>query len=544
MALGIDTGKALWIKFQLKNISDKSIDKILEFPNFRMEEITLYHNGQVFQEGIHHIAKGRESITPTFMITLDPSEEKIFYIRAYSKVDTLTAQLVLWRVDDYKEYDYRQKGFFIVFFTILFTLLIYNFMLLIFTKDSAYRAYIIYLVSVITFEAIYSGLAQIYLFSQELTIIVSKGALIYLAFLVLSIILFTIEFLHTHKFKRNHTLLVSYFYIFPVVAILGYDNFIFNLNVLIVLIPIGFITVGFAFYVLFKGERQARFYVLGWSFVIFSLLFGVLKAVGIYDITVYITYPTEIAFAFEALLFSIALAYRIRLNSEEKDIANQTLIDFQKEEQIRLENIVNEKTKDLTISLKEKDILYRELNHRVKNNIQIILSLVKLQISKTKIANVKDELITTKNRINSISQLYETLNLENIGLNIDTREYFQNIVETIKDYFSKDIVIDYNINSTLEINRLIYCGLILNELVTNSCKYASKDKIIITITLTRKDNIIYFIIEDNGIGFESKGSNSLGLEIVKTLVENQLQGTLDIESKNGTKITISWKEHG
>lgn len=265
---------------------------------------------------------------------------------------------------------------------------------------------------------------------------------------------------------------------------------------------------------------------------------------GIYDITVYIVYLTEIAFAFEALLFSIALAYRIRLYSKEKDIANQTLIDFQKEEQIRLERVVSEKTKDLTLSLREKDVLYKELNHRVKNNIQMILSLIQLQISNTEIQNVKDELITTKNRINSMSQLYETLNLEDMGFNIDTREYFENIVETIKSYFDNDVEIDYHINSALEINRLIYCGLILNELVTNSYKYASRDKIIITISLDREENRFSLIVKDNGIGFTSGNSHSLGLEIVKTLVESQLRGTLNIESKDGVKITINWEEHG
>ena len=91
-------------------------------------------------------------------------------------------------------------------------------------------------------------------------------------------------------------------------------------------------------------------------------------------------------------------------------------------------------------------------------------------------------------------------------------------------------------------DQLLYLGLILNELATNAFKHAFKDKGKLTISLYKKDQMIYMIVEDNGVGFEDKITDSLGITIVKTLVEKQLFGTLDAVSNGGTKITLCWKE--
>ena len=248
------------------------------------------------------------------------------------------------------------------------------------------------------------------------------------------------------------------------------------------------------------------------------------------------------AFILEALLFSMALAHRINILSEEKSKLDKKLIYFQKEEQERLKTLVNQKTKDLTFALEEKNILYQELNHRVKNNLQMILSLIRLQISKTKSTDTKNELNITKNRINSISHLYEILYLQDNTSQIKTLKYFENIIENIRQNFNKEIQIVYKIEYNLDRDNLVYNGLILNELVTNSFKYAFKNKGQIEISLYKKEKIIYMIIQDDGVGFEQSYNNSLGLIIVKTLVQKQLYGKIEIDSSSGTKTTISWKD--
>jgi len=196
----------------------------------------------------------------------------------------------------------------------------------------------------------------------------------------------------------------------------------------------------------------------------------------------------------------------------------------------------------LLTSIKEKEILYQELNHRVKNNLQMILSLVKMQISRTDSAQSKEELRITQNRIDSISALYESLHLEEQIHQISTLEYLSTIIEKIKPLTSKDVDIIFDVQYNVDQDQLLYVGLILNELATNAFKYAFKKEGELHISLYKKEDYVYMIVEDNGIGFKDKIIDSLGFTIVKTLVGKQLFGTLEVISNGGTKITLCWKD--
>jgi len=182
------------------------------------------------------------------------------------------------------------------------------------------------------------------------------------------------------------------------------------------------------------------------------------------------------------------------------------------------------------------------LNHRVKNNLQMILSLVKLQISRTDSIQSKEELRITQNRIDSISALYESLHLEEQIHQISTLAYLSTIIEKIKPLTSKDVEIIFDVQYNVDQDQLLYVGLILNELATNAFKYAFKEEGELHISLYKKEDYVYMIVEDNGIGFKDKIIDSLGFTIVKTLVEKQLFGTLDVISNGGTKITLCWKD--
>jgi two-component system, sensor histidine kinase LadS len=271
-------------------------------------------------------------------------------------------------------------------------------------------------------------------------------------------------------------------------------------------------------------------------------VFTNLKTIGFFDVTQYFPYINEISFLAEALLFSIALAHRIRVITDEKIAASNKLIQFQQNEQKRLNTLIEQKTDDLRQALEHKDILYKELNHRVKNNLQMLLSLIRLQIASTDDRLTKEQLSITQNRINSISKLYESLNYDNLESDFSTLSYFKTITNHTLQNFEKKIEIDFDIHHNLNLDSLIYCGLILNELATNSFKYAFEDEGTLHIRLFKQERSTHFIVEDDGVGFSADTKNSLGLTIVKTLVQKQLFGTISIDSKNGTKISIVWDE--
>ncbi len=540
LGLGIVPNKTLWINFTLKNTTDKPVHKVLEYDNPETENLYLFYDDKVIKDGMFHISKDRTSINPSFDISLEAYEEKTFYISAHCKISTLIAKLTLWNRDDFIKHDYEHKTYIFVFFGIIFILFIYNTMLLVFTKDIAYLYYILYLGAIILFESIYLGVAQLYFFTNEMSIFITKATIGYITLLVIPIVLFTREFLNTKRFQKIDAILKAYLYALPIISLLSFDNFLFDLNIMLIFIPLGFVMMYSGFHALHQGLKQAKYYLIGWGFVIISLLLSIIKSLGGYDATQHFLYIMELAFILEALLFSIALAHRINILAEEKNRSDEKLIMFQQQEQHRLESIVTIRTKDLTLALEEKDILYKELNHRVKNNIQMVLSLIRLQISKASAKKVKEELTITKNRINSIANLYEVLYLKKSTTKFDTQVYFENIINNMQENITHDINIEYKIDYNVSANNLIYCGLILNELVTNSFKYAHCSEV--TIYIYKEDEYIHMIVKDDGNGFKKDKKSSLGFNIIETLVKKQLHGELDIYSKVGTMVTIKWRE--
>lgn len=545
--LGFVDMYSLWVKFRLKNTTDKTLIKIIEYDNQGTEDIYFYNGLSTTLDGMFHMHKSRYSLNPIFKVTLKTHEEKTYYIKAHSRISTLITKIVVWNEHDFKFNDQKHKLYLFIFFSIIITLFLYNFMIYVFTNDKAYMYYVIYLFGIVIFQAIYLGVAQFYFFSNLMTVEITKATFGYISILVVPIILFTREFLNTHNFPRIDGILKAYLYILPILVLLTYDNIVFNLNIIVVFIPLGITIILSGFYALYKGEKQARFYIAGWTFVVISLLLSVLKSIGLIDISSDFKYLNEFAFVLEGFFFSIALAHRINILSDEKDAVNQKLARFQRVEQERLKELVDEKTLKLQQSINEKDLLYKELNHRVKNNLQMILALIKLQISKTTQSATKGELEVTKHRINSISALYEKLNINNAEHNLSTFEYTQSIIQSFSPNFSKNISISYDIEYDLNVDSLVHYGLIINELVTNAMKYAFKKsppniKNLINISVKKNDKIISLIIKDNGVGYRDKREGSLGLEIVNTLVTKQLFGTINIQSENGTKITIEWEE--
>ncbi|MGB3962058.1 MAG: 7TM diverse intracellular signaling domain-containing protein, partial [Sulfurimonas sp.] len=542
LGFGFVPNKALWIRFRLKNNSQQQLHKILEYANATTEDVFFHEDNTVQLDGMWHITSTRHTLRPTFHIVLGPNEEKTFYIKSHSKISTLIAKLTLWEKDAFVAYENERKIYLFIFFAIICVLLLYNFMIYIFTRDKAYLYYILYLASVLFFQANYLGVAQLYLLSNAFAILITKASMIYISFLILTIVLFTREFLGTKRFKKLDFILKFYLFVTPFVAVLSYDNFLFDMNIIIFFIPLGVVVIFIALYTLYKGVKQARFYVLGWSFVVLSLIFINLRTIGLFDITHYFAYMNELVFILEALLFSIALAHRINILAQEKIEADDKLIAFQQEEQKRLETLVQQKTQALSSSLEEKELLYKELNHRVKNNLQMVLSLIKLQINKTELPQAKEELGITKNRINSIAKLYEILYLKKNLNHISTLDYFKTIVHPIEENFDKNVAIEYKIKQEIQQQDLIYCGLILNELVTNAFKYAFIKDGVIMITTDKKDEKFVMQVQDNGVGMGTNAVDSLGMSIVDTLTKKQLGGELVVENNGGTDITIKWTQ--
>ncbi|MCB9092161.1 MAG: PAS domain S-box protein [Halobacteriovoraceae bacterium] len=219
---------------------------------------------------------------------------------------------------------------------------------------------------------------------------------------------------------------------------------------------------------------------------------------------------------------------------------------------IRDITIRKKEQEQIETSLKEKEVLLREIHHRVKNNLQIIMSLLRLQSNKSKDTESKQLFLDSQNRVYTMSllheQLYQSRDISNVVLN----DYFKTLVQNLfQSYGVMPGTITSHVEASgcfIEPERLIPCGLLINELVSNSLKYAFPNersgKIWVELTHVGDDYILD--VGDNGIGIPKNidytQTDSLGLQLVRSLAR-QLGGKLELSSHEGTCFQIQFPVH-
>ena len=207
----------------------------------------------------------------------------------------------------------------------------------------------------------------------------------------------------------------------------------------------------------------------------------------------------------------------------------------------------------LQASLKEKEVLLQEVNHRVKNNMQVIISMINLQCQKIEDKQISDELNKTVDRINSMALVHNQLYESKDFLKVDINKYISNIAENVfksrgVDTAKISLKIVKN-DIALSLDSAINCGLIIYELITNALKYAFPENRKGEIRLEfgyLKDGQLEMQVSDDGVGlpmnFDFKDSDTLGVQIVKALAEHQLGGTVKLDTTKGTKFLIRFKD--
>jgi len=206
--------------------------------------------------------------------------------------------------------------------------------------------------------------------------------------------------------------------------------------------------------------------------------------------------------------------------------------------------LAEEKIKDLLI---EKKILLKEVHHRIKNNMNVIKSLLSLQSKSLDNPEATVALQDAIGRVNSMGILYDKLYKTENYKNISVKEYFPQLIDEIIKMFpnSKSVQIETRFDDFIVGMKNIYhIGIIINELITNSMKYAFSDNKegLIRVDVTKHNNHITFIYEDDGIGMPKIDENvkkGFGLSLIELLVR-QIKGTKKIENRNGTKYIIEF----
>lgn len=193
-------------------------------------------------------------------------------------------------------------------------------------------------------------------------------------------------------------------------------------------------------------------------------------------------------------------------------------------------------------------ILLKEVYHRTKNNMLVIISMLNLRAMSVDNANFRQLAVDTENRIRAMAlvheQLYQSANLRNL----DFGKYLENMARTLVNSttYNNRIAVEIDCKAqTLSIDIAVPLGLVINEIITNALKHAFPDNMPGKIQITMyavDDKIIELRIADNGIGLPSEvnpvSSKSLGMQINTSLIQQQLKGTIAVSRENGTTYTI------
>lgn len=210
-------------------------------------------------------------------------------------------------------------------------------------------------------------------------------------------------------------------------------------------------------------------------------------------------------------------------------------------------NMLGEELQYSTITLQEKEVLIREIHHRVKNNLAIISSLINIQSAKAKDEYHRRLFNDCRNRLLAISYIHQQLYFTNDFSKLDFTSYIADILSLTESTYSEEKVRIVTVLDPVIINidKAIPCSLILNELVTNCYKHAfrgMKSGKEIFIELKNTKGRIELVVKDNGVGISAmkKKNDSMGMSLINDLV-NQLDGEVAWEKKNGTAAVVKFR---
>jgi len=276
-------------------------------------------------------------------------------------------------------------------------------------------------------------------------------------------------------------------------------------------------------------------------FVIGSFLILSFWIFNEYGIILNLIYPLGGGF----LLYSILTTIEYIYESKQKEKLNKRLIEEMKSRQKVIEDEVTYKTNELKKIAEEKTVLLRELHHRVKNNLQLILSIISLQQHEIKDDILNTEFIKLQNRIKSIAKTHEILYDNDDISNVDMGEYIGELCEEIQSSIVSDNVkIVLDITACLPLREAVYVGLVINELISNSIKHAFDNNCgEIYVYLAKFDNEYILRVGDSGKGYEKSFAKdgTLGLKLVDTLILNQLDGSITTQSNEKFEYIIKFK---
>ena len=214
--------------------------------------------------------------------------------------------------------------------------------------------------------------------------------------------------------------------------------------------------------------------------------------------------------------------------------------------------ILEEKNSLISRALQDKELLLREIHHRVKNNLQVVSSLLSLQSRFIEDETALAAINQGRDRVKSMALIHQNLYQEENLTGIQIKAYFEKLIQSLFNSYNvrpDQITLVQNVSDLeLDVDTVIPLGLVVNELVSNALKYAFPDgrEGTITVALTEKDEQLVLEVKDDGIGISADWSaeqgNSFGFRLIHAF-KAKLNADLDVSGKNGTAVTMRIRDY-
>lgn len=541
LSFGFDERSHLWLKASLENPHKEPHTLAVQFFPRINEYVALFlcdTTCQPLTPKAPHFY-----LQPTYEITLSPQTHAILLAHTHSFGTALKAKWHLFSLEQAR-YDMLVDAVVLaLFFGAMGALLLYNGFLFVFLKDITYGWYVCYLAAISFHHMMYTGVGYMLFPPWFMDMVRDASGLVFTLF-TFFMMLFTGAYFKTHRhYPRFHRWLKLRYLLIGGAMLGSFFPVLFQpllaLNAVLV-----FSLLGFGYYLLAKRNPLAPYFAAGWSVLIVSLLLMAFLNLGTSTLYDTLPYIAEVGIVFEALLFSFALASRLRLLQRAKEESDRALLTLKEAQKALLQSTVEEKTASLKEALEHKEVLLKELNHRVKNNLQMIVSLLNLQIPRAKSAEAISMLEEALGRVRTISTLHEILNRESPQETLEIATYFSALASHVQALYDPEqkTHLTLTCKGVLPIKDLIYCGLILNELLSNAYRHArAKDPLRIAVEAVASPQGASIVVSDSGDLFlTEKETKGLGLTLVQTLARQQLGGTLTHSTQQGCTWTLSF----
>lgn len=533
-----------WFGFQLKNSSSKEVRRLVLLDEPFVDEVTIFHgtDGIWTSEKNGLVIPVRErnfsSRLPVFEVILKPGEKKSIYLTFFSRERVSTVGIKVQGIQVYKRYEQLHNWGHWLFFGGLFSIIVYNLFLLFFLRERLYLYYVLYAIALLIFVFIYSGYDLYWISNPSLHLALSSSIGISAGFMVL----FLRALLNSGKSMPGIDRVLKGFFVFFMVwaGFNAIDKF-FSPLIILAGMPITLISFGIVLYAFHKRIPLASYLAFGMGCYILGMFLVAAVNFGLVPYNIVTRYGYLLGAFIEAITFSLALVWRIRLIQTEKEAYQYHLLKAKEDASQILEEQVNERTYQLAKANETKDKFFSIIAHDLKGSIGNLSILFNDLVSKG--SDINDDIFSEVQT--STRQTYQLL------LNLLTWARSQqgelvchptvfsvsDVSEDILGQFQeranrKKVTLKRQFGDNIVVNadrKMV--TTILKNIIDNAIKYTS-DGDSVTCLISCQNNRVKISVIDTGIGLTDD------IQAALFRPEKKLQSVMGTRNESGSGLGL------